>query len=141
MEIFNAIITRAVLERSIKHVEWNGCFSLKCGIDNSRLTETCYNALLFSKALLLETEKTIIEIITNEGTKEDIDNYRQLMSINTRLLALRCNYEYNKDEIDTLVVVQRNLEQQLTVKCQLYNDYNLFLDIDCQNVRKSLKKN
>ena len=116
-------------------------FSLKCGIDNSRLTETCYNALLFSKALLLETEKTIIEIITNEGTKEDIDNYRQLMSINTRLLALRCNYEYNKDEIDTLVVVQRNLEQQLTVKCQLYNDYNSFLDIDCQKVRKSLKKN
>ena len=116
-------------------------FSVKCGIDNSRLTETCYNALLFSKALLLETEKTIIEIITNEGTKEDIDNYRQLMSINTRLLALRCNYEYNKDEIDILVVVQRNLEQQLTVKCQLYNDYNSFLDIDCQKVRKSLKKN
>ena len=116
-------------------------FSIKCGIDSSRLTETCYNALLFSKALLLETEKTIIEIITNEGTKEDIDNYRQLMSINKRLLALRCNYEYNKDEIDSIVVVQRNLEQQLTDKCQLYNDYNSFLDIDYKKVRNGLKKN
>lgn len=115
--------------------------SLKWGIDNGRLTETCYNALLFSKALLLETEKTIVEIITNEGTKEDIDNYRQLMSINKRLLALKSNYEYNKDEIDSLVVVQRNLEQQLTDKCQLYNDYNSFLDIDYQKVRNRLKKN
>lgn len=31
--------------------------------------------------------------------------------------------------------------QKLTVKCQLYNDYNSFLDIDCQKVRKSLKNN
>ncbi len=116
-------------------------FSVKCGIDNGRLTETCYNALLFSKALLLETEKTVLEIITNEGTKEDMNNYHQLMSINTRLLALRCNYDYNKDEIDSLVVVQRNLEKQLTDKCQLYNDYNSFLDLDYQHVRNRLKKN
>lgn len=116
-------------------------FSIKCGIDNGSLTETCYNALLFSKALLLDTEKTMLEIITNEGTKEDIDNYRQLMSINKRLLALKCNYDYNKDEIDSLVVVQRNLEQQLTDKCQLYNDYHSFLDIDYQRVRHKLKKN
>lgn len=116
-------------------------FSIKCSIDNSRLTETCYNALLFSKALLLEIEKTILEIITKEGTKEETDNYRQLMALNARLLALRCNYDYNKEEIDSLVVIQRNLEQQLTDKWQLYNDYNSFLDIDYQKVRGKLKNN
>lgn len=116
-------------------------FSIKCGIDNSKLTETCYNALLFSKALLLETEKTVLDILTNEGTKEDTDNYRQLMALNTRLQTLRCNYAYNKDEIDSLVVTQRNIEQQLTDKCLLYNDYNSFLDIDYQTVKNWLKKN
>lgn len=116
-------------------------FSIKCGIDNSKLTETCYNALLFSKALLLETEKTMLEIITNEGTKEDVDNYRQLMSLNSRLLALRCNYDYNKDEIDSLVIIQRKLEQQLTDKCQLYKNYNSFLDVDYRKVKDKLKNN
>lgn len=116
-------------------------FSIKCGLDSCRLTETCYNALLFSKALLLETEKSTLEIIANEGTGEDIDNYRQLMSLNSRLLALRCNYDYNKDEIDSLVVVQRNLEQQLNDKCRSYSDYYSFLDFDYQKVRGKLKKN
>lgn len=116
-------------------------FSVKCGIDNSRLTETCYNALLFSKALLLETEKTMVDILTNEGTEKDLDNYRELMALNTRLLSLRCNYEYNKDEIDSLVVTQRNLEKRLNDKCQLYNDYNSFLDIDYKSVKDRLKEN
>lgn len=116
-------------------------FSIKCGIDNSKLTETCYNALLFSKTLLLETEKTVLDVLTNEGTEEDMDNYRQLMALNTRLLALRCNYVYNKNEIDSLVVTQRNLEKQLTDKCQLYNEYNSFLDIDYQRVKNKIKEN
>lgn len=127
-------------KETLNNLSGMAAFSLKCGIDNNKLTETSYNALLFSKALLLETEKTVLEILSNEGTKEDVENYRQLKSLNNRLLALRCNYEYNKNEIDSLVLVQRIYEQQLTDKCQLYNDYNSFLDIDYQKVKSYLKR-
>ena len=113
-------------------------FAIKCGNFNSELTETCYNALLFSKALLLETEKSVVEIIRKEGTEDDIANYRNLLAINNRLLVLRNNYEYNKLEIDSLTIQQRELEQRLSHKCQSYNEYETYLDINYEKVRNSL---
>lgn len=114
-------------------------FAIKCGINNSQLIETCYNAVLFSKALLLETEKSVLEILTNEGSEEDLDNYRQLLAINTKLLSLRGNYEYNKVAVDSCMQQERDLEMKLTKKCQLYNEYNAFLDIDYHSVKSELK--
>lgn len=113
-------------------------FAIKCGNLNSELTGICYNALLFSKSLLLETEKSVVDIIRNEGTDEDIANYRNLLAINNRLLALRSNNEYNKLEIDSLKIRQRELEQQLSHKCQSYNEYETYLDINYEKVRNSL---
>lgn len=116
-------------------------FAVKCGYENSELTETCYNALLFSKALLLETEKSVIDIIRNEGTEDDIESYRNLLAINNRLLTLKSNYEYNKNEIDSLTIRQRELEQRLSNKCQSYNEYDTYLDINYEKVRNSLTDN
>lgn len=116
-------------------------FAIKCGNNNGELTETCYNALLFSKSLLLETEKSVVDIIRNEGTEDDIDNYRSLLAINNRLLKLKSNYEYNKLEIDSLTIRQRELEQRLSSKCQSYNEYETYLDINYEKVRNSLVDN
>ena len=116
-------------------------FAIKYGNLNSELTETCYNALLFSKSLLLETEKSVVDIIRNEGTDEDIANYRNLLAINNRLLALRSSYEYNKLEIDSLTIRQRELEQRLSYKCQSYNEYETYLDINYEKVRNCLADN
>ena len=113
-------------------------FAVKCGNFDSELTETCYNALLFSKSLLLETEKSVVDIIRKEGTDDDIANYRNLLAINNRLLTLRNNYEYNKLEIDSLTIQQRELEQRLSHKCQSYNEYETYLDINYEKVRNSL---
>ena len=116
-------------------------FAVKYGIDSGELIETCYNALLFSKSLLLETEKSVVDIIRNEGTQEDLSRYRTLLALNNRLLALKGNYEYNKFEIDSLIVEQRNLEKRLSNTCQSYSDYDTYLDIDYKKVRDRLKEN
>ena len=116
-------------------------FAISCGGEKGKLTETCYNALLFSKALLLETEKSVADIIRTEGTEDDIANYRNLLAINNRLLALRNNYEYNKNEIDSLTIRQRELEQSLTDKCQSFNEFDTFLNINFDKVRNSLADN
>ena len=113
-------------------------FAVKCGNFDSELTETCYNALLFSKSLLLETEKSVVDIIRKEGTDDDIANYRNLLAVNNRLLTLRNNYEYNKLDIDSLTIQQRELEQRLSHKCQSYNEYETYLDINYEKVRNSL---
>ena len=116
-------------------------FAIKCGNHNSELTGTCYNALLFSKSLLLETEKSVVDIIRNEGTDDDIANYRNLLAVNNRLQTLRSNYEYNKLEIDSLTIHQRELEHRLSCKCQSYNEYETYLDIDYETVKNSLTDN
>ena len=123
---------------TLNNLSGMAAFAVKCGNFDSELTETCYNALLFSKALLLETEKSVIDIIRKEGTDDDIANYRNLLAVNNRLLVLRNNYEYNKLEIDSLTIQQRELEQQLSHKCQSYNEYETYLDIDYEKVRNSL---
>lgn len=116
-------------------------FAIKCGNRNSELTKTCYNALLFSKSLLLETEKSVVDIIRNEGTTDDVANYRNLLAVNNRLLTLKSNYEYNKLEIDSLTIHQRELEQRLSRKCQSYNKYETYLDISYEKVKNSLAEN
>lgn len=115
---------------TLNNLSGMAAFAVKCGNFDSELTETCYNALLFSKSLLLETEKSVVDIIRKEGTDDDIANYRNLLAVNNRLLVLRNNYEYNKLEIDSLTIQQRELEQQLSHKCQSYNEYETYLDIN-----------
>ena len=123
---------------TLNNLSGTAAFAIKCGNFDSELTETCYNALLFSKSLLLETEKSVVDIIRKEGTGDDIANYRNLLAVNNRLLVLRNNYEYNKLEIDSLTIQQRELEQQLSHKCQSYNEYETYLDINYEKVRNSL---
>ena len=126
---------------TLNNLSGMAAFAIKCGNHNSELTETCYNALLFSKSLLLETEKSVVDIIRNEGTDDDIVNYRNLLAVNNRLLTLKSNYEYNKLEIDSLTIHQRELEQRLSHKCQSYNEYNTYLDINYEKIKNSLVAN
>ena len=126
---------------TLNNLSGTAAFAIKCGNFDSELTETCYNALLFSKSLLLETEKSVVDIIRKEGTNDDIANYRNLLAVNNRLLVLRNNYEYNKLEIDSLTIQQRELEQQLSHKCQSYNEYETYLDINYEKVRNCLADN
>lgn len=123
---------------TLNNLSGMAAFAVKCGNFDSELTEACYNALLFSKSLLLETEKSVVDIIRKEGTDDDIVNYRNLLAVNNRLLVLRNNYEYNKLEIDSLTIQQRELEQRLSHKCQSYNEYETYLDINYEKVRNSL---
>lgn len=126
---------------TLNNLSGMAAFAVKFGNSNSELTETCYNALLFSKSLLLETEKSVADIIRNEGKDDDIANYRNLLAVNNRLLTLKSNYEYNKNEIDSLTIYQRELEQRLSSKCQIYNKYETYLDINYKKVKNSLTDN
>lgn len=126
---------------TLNNLSGMAAFAVKCGNFDSELTETCYNALLFSKSLLLETEKSVVDIIRKEGIEDDIANYRNLLAVNNRLLVLRNNYEYNKLEIDSLTIRQRELEQRLSYKCQSYNEYETYLDINYEKVRNCLADN
>lgn len=114
-------------------------FALKLGRRSSRLTETCYNALLFSKALMLEMDKSVAEVVRRDGTKEDVENYKSLQALNNRLIALGSNYDYNKREIDSLYTRQRKMELLLTETCKSYGEYGKSVDTDFDMVKRQLR--
>lgn len=130
-----------IWKEALNGISGMASFAIKCGMNKCKLTEVCYNSLLFSKALLLETEKSVLDIIRDEATSEDATNYQTLLALNSRLMALKSNYEYNCKEIDSLTICARNLEYQLTEKCQSYKDFCSFLDVDYHTVKESLSNN
>lgn len=127
-----------IWKEALNGISGMASFAVKCGMDSCKLTEVCYNSLLFSKVLLLETEKSVLDIIRDEATSEDAANYQTLLALNSRIMALKCNNEYNNNEIDSLTLRARNYERQLAEKCQSYKDFCSFLDVDYKSVKESL---
>lgn len=127
-------------EEALKHFTTTAGFATKYGFNNSELTEVCYNALMFSKALLLENEKSFVDILRKEGTPENIADYKELVSINNKLQSLKSNYEHNILAIDSLNRNIRKLEQRLNAKCKSYKEYEWYVNIDYKTVRNALKE-
>ena len=50
-------------------------FALQAEATDNAFTEASYNALLFSKSLLLETEKSLQKAIQTEGSPEDLEKF------------------------------------------------------------------
>lgn len=116
-------------------------FAIEYGIKSGELAKDCYDALLFSKALLLESERSLAQAIRSEGTKEDIDNYNSLLAINNRLTMLNTNFEVNKHEIDSLVNQQRELERKLARTNSNYKEYEKYVNLNYEDVRGMLREN
>ncbi len=126
---------------ALKYLPCTSAFAMRYGFQNNELTEICYNAMLFTKTLLLETERSVVDIIRKEGTEKDIADYRLLYAINNKLQAMKSNYTHNRHEIDSLTFMQRNLEKRLSNKCKPYKERNAFIDLDYQTVRNRLGEN
>lgn len=77
-------------------------YALKTKDSNSYFTEKCYEALLFSKALLLESDRSMVSAINTECSQEEQRMYYQMVGLQNQLKALMNNYEKNKNKIDTL---------------------------------------
>lgn len=139
---FSTASQRELLWKEVlNYLPSTSAFATRYGFNNNKLTELCYDATLFTKALLLDTERSVVEIIRNEGTAEDVENYRLLYTMNNKLQELQKDYEHNRHRIDSLTYKRRELEQKLSSKCLRYKEYNAFMDLDYQTIRKSLKEN
>jgi tetratricopeptide (TPR) repeat protein len=60
-------------------------YALKAELYQTEYTKTCYDALLLSKAFLLDSERSVYDIIQREGDKIDMQTYMSIASMNIRL--------------------------------------------------------
>lgn len=120
---------------------WNmSAYALMSSSVNNAFTESCYNALLFSKSLLLEAERSQYEMLRKEGNADDLKKFEEMASLQAKAESLQRNYAQNKDSLAVLHDRIRKMDLELTRSSKAYSDYTDFLDCDYHKVKGCLKE-
>lgn len=116
-------------------------FALQAGHRQTAFTKSCYDALVMSKAFLLESERSLAEIVKKEGTEEDMRDYMELTLTKKRLKEMEKNHKQFADSILALSQRADMLATRLSERCRGYGSVTEFMDVDHEAVRKILGAN
>ncbi len=101
--------------------------------------QSAYNALLFSKSLLLNTEIELMNLIAEEGNKDDIKLYQSIMDARRQLTKVyEMPLEQQKSRTDSLELYIKDSETVLLQRSKAYGDYTKKLCVTWDDVRRSL---
>ena len=116
-------------------------YALKAELYQTEYTKSCYDALLLSKAFLLDSERSVYDIIQHEGDETDMQTYMNIASLNNQIKEWEKNYAQYVDSILVASNKIARLESSLMKKCQSIGSITSFMDVDYNAVKKSLGKN
>lgn len=116
-------------------------YALKAELNQIEYTRTCYDALLLSKAFLLDSERSVYDIIQREGNGTDMQTYTSIALLNNQIKKWENNYTQYSDSI--LVASNRvaQLESALMKRCASIGSITSFMDVDYDAVKEALGKN
>ena len=103
-------------------------------------TQACYDALLFSKSLLLASETSMYDMLQKKGTQQDLDDYAHIVALQARITELAKGGQTNNETIAALTAEKLATDRQLAMRCSAYGDYTAFLDVDYNDIRAALKQ-
>ena len=113
-------------------------YAIKIKEQQSLFTEKCYEALLFSKALLLESDRSMASAINNNCTPEEQRVYYEMIGFQNQLKMLMNDYEKNKERIEALHQKMSVQDKRLTPIISKLG-YTSFLDQDYGYIKRLLK--
>lgn len=114
-----------------------GAYALVAGELQSKFTQKSYDALLFSKAFLLETDRSIAMAINKECSKEEQRMYYEMVNLQRTIKNLAKDYGTNKERIDQLHRRISFLDEKLTSIISRLG-FTSFLDIDYTAIKNIL---
>lgn len=114
-------------------------FALKARETQTMFTEAGYDGLVLSKAFLLETERSMFDIIKTKGTKDDLRDYSSVMSMKAQVKEWQKNERLYADSILHATLRIEGIEKRLSNKCRGYGDMTAFMRIDYRQIKKNLK--
>lgn len=104
-------------------------------------TKNCYDALVMSKSFLLESERSMYDVIKRRGTAEDMHDYTMLACMKNQVKVWEKDYKANADSILNLSRKVTRLESLLTNRCKGYSDGTDFMNVDYDAVKQALGPN
>ena len=67
-------------------------YALKAELYQTEYTQICYEALLLSKAFLLDSERSVYDVVKREGDDTDMQTYMNIASLNNQIKEWEKNY-------------------------------------------------
>ena len=116
-------------------------YALEAKQTQTAFTKNCYDALVMSKSFLLESERSMYDVIKRMGTSEDMRNYTTLASMKNQVKAWEKDYNANADSILSVSRKISRLENLLANRCKGYSDGTDFMDVDYDAVKHALGQN
>ena len=104
-------------------------------------TKSSYDALVMSKSFLLESERSMYDVIKRRGTAEDMHDYTMLACMKNQVKVWEKDYKANADSILNLSRKVTRLENLLTNRCKGYSDGTDFMNVDYDAVKQALEQN
>lgn len=116
-------------------------YALEAKQTQTAFTKNCYDALVMSKSFLLESERSMYDVIKRMGTPDDMHDYTTLASMKNQVKAWEKDYNANADSILSVSRKISRLENLLTNRCKEYSDGTDFMDVDYDAVKHALGQN
>lgn len=116
-------------------------YALEAKQTQTAFTKNCYDALVMSKSFLLESERSMYDVIKRMGTPEDMHNYTTLASMKNQVKAWEKDYNANADSILSVSRKIIRLENLLANRCKGYSDGTDFMEVDYDAVKHALGQN
>ena len=116
-------------------------YALEAKQYQTAFTKVCYDALVMSKAFLLDSERSMFDVIKRTGTEKDMQDYTKLSCMKSRIKVWEKDYQTYADSILSLSKQVSRLENQLASRCLGYSDGTDFMDADYASVKQALKQN
>lgn len=113
-------------------------FAIESKLFQNDFTRSCYDALVLSKAFLLESERSLYDILKNNGTTEDLNNLMAIAAIQSQMRDLEKDYFHNGEEIMQLNQRKSTMERSLLAKCQKNGNLTSFMEVDYLAVKNCL---
>lgn len=113
-------------------------FALKANRVQTAFTQSCYDALVLSKAFLLETERNTYDIIKKYGSADDLHDYSMIASMQAKIKKWETDYAKNADSILWLTSEVHAIEKCLTNRCRSYGNMTEFMNVGYNEIKTAL---
>lgn len=115
-------------------------YALKAGMCHDRFTKACYDALVLSKAFLLDSERSLYGLIQSDSDVSAMQVYKRVSSLKSKIAEWEKNYGTYADSILVASEIVSKLETAMMDKSRGLGDMSSFVDIDYKSVKYSLKR-
>ena len=107
--------------------------------NDSKLVSLAYDGILFSKGILLKSERDFYDFLLAKGDKKLLHQYNSILRIRSNIDKIYDNFSLDKTlKLDSLEKDLKRLEKNLILECKEYGDYTKYLSLKWQDVQRNL---